>query len=413
MNKFRVILPILIFICLFDLEAQNKKQPVAPTPPMGWNSWNWFGKNDIDEKLIVETIDAIACSGLKDAGYKYVVVDGGWRDKTLGEHGELLVNLGKFPHGMKYLADYAHSKGLKFGLHTVPGTHDCGCDKVGGLGHEEVQLNQFVSWGIDFIKLDRCRYTYDENPNFPRNDKRWNEGWKDTAVIRNVYKKWYDLIQKSKREILFSASVYEFWNWYPEYCQMGRTTGDIRSIQTGGANFFDTNKKPKGHSVMAIAEINNKYSSYAGNGYWNDPDILVVGSQGLTINEQKIHFALWCIMSAPLMLGNDVRNMNVQEKDILLNKDCIEIDQDPTEQGVKVLDKDSIQIWHKKLKKGNAFLLINLSSKEKDITLNTKQFNIPGNARIKDVYLHKVLDKPKKELILKTTPVSCHFLLIR
>lgn len=413
MNKFTGILFLFIFSCLVNLEAQNKKQPVAPSPPMGWNTWNWFGKNDIDEKLIVESIDAVVSSGLKEAGYNYIVVDGGWRDKTLGEHGEILVNLVKFPHGMKYLADYAHSKGLKFGLHTVPGTHDCGCDKVGGLGHEEIQMKQFVSWGIDFIKLDRCRYTYDENPDFPRNDRRWFEGWKDTATIKKVYKKWYDLIQKSEREIIYSASAYKFWNWYPEYCQMGRTTGDIRSKKTGGADFLDNNQRPKGHSVMAIAEENNKYANHAGNGYWNDPDILVIGNQGLTINEQKIHFALWCVMSAPLMLGNDVRNMTVEEKEILLNRECIEIDQDPTEQGIKVLDNDNIQIWHKKMQKGNAFLLVNLSSKEKNIKLNTKQFNISKKADIWDVYEHKVTGKLKEELIFKTNPVSCHFLLIR
>src|SRR5690242_19416447 len=130
-------------------------QTLAPAPPMGWNSWNWFGKDQINEKIVREVIDAIVKNGLRDAGYKYVVVDGGWRDTVLGPNGELRADPHKFPHGIKALADYAHSKGLKFGLHTVPGTWDCGGDKVGGYGHEKVQIQQFVNWGIDFIKLDK------------------------------------------------------------------------------------------------------------------------------------------------------------------------------------------------------------------------------------------------------------------
>jgi len=126
---------------------------LAPTPPMGWNSWNWFGKQAINEQIVRGVIDAMATNGLRDAGYDYVVVDGGWRANHLGTNGELLTDPVKFPHGMKSLADYAHAKGFKFGVHTVPGTLDCGGDPVGGYGHEAVQVRQFVNWGLDFIKL--------------------------------------------------------------------------------------------------------------------------------------------------------------------------------------------------------------------------------------------------------------------
>ena len=154
--KMRIIFSLLLALVLTGAQAQVRKE-LAKTPPMGWNSWNWFGKEAINEKLIREVIDAMAANGLKDAGYKYVVIDGGWRDTKLGPKGELLVHPERFPGGMKALADYAHSKGLKFGLHTTPGSHDCGQDKVGGWGHEEVHVKQMADWGVDFIKLDKCR----------------------------------------------------------------------------------------------------------------------------------------------------------------------------------------------------------------------------------------------------------------
>jgi alpha-galactosidase len=131
---------------------------LAPTPPMGWNSWNWHGKKDISEKVVEETIDAMVSQGLRDAGYLYVVVDGGWRDTTLGPDGGLRAHPTRFPGGMKRLADYAHARGLKFGLHTAPGTHDCGGDAVGGFGREAIHLKQFVDWGLDLVKVDKCKY---------------------------------------------------------------------------------------------------------------------------------------------------------------------------------------------------------------------------------------------------------------
>lgn len=129
---------------------------LAIVPPMGWNSWNHFGKGGFDETTIYETIDAMVTSGMRDAGYTYVVLDGGWRDNHLGLDGELLPHPKRFPNGIKPIADYAHAKGLKLGLHTCPGETDCGRDPVGGLGREILHVSQFVEWGVDFVKLDNC-----------------------------------------------------------------------------------------------------------------------------------------------------------------------------------------------------------------------------------------------------------------
>src|SRR5512133_2736804 len=133
--KNLVSLLLLSVITFHFFTAAGQKRPeLAPSPPMGWNSWNWFGKKEINEQVVKQVIDAMASTGLKDAGYNYVIVDGGWRDVKLDPSGRLVSHPEKFPHGMKALADYAHSKGLKFGVHVVPGTHDCGGDAVGGFG---------------------------------------------------------------------------------------------------------------------------------------------------------------------------------------------------------------------------------------------------------------------------------------
>ncbi len=395
-NSHFIFLFILIFssINIFGQDVENFPE----RPPMGWNSWNYFGKNDVNEEIIKEVIDAMAEKGLDSLGYEYIVVDGGWRRDTLGKNGELLVNY-KFPNGMKALADYAHSKGFKFGLHTVPGSHDCGLDKVGGWGHEKVQFDQFMDWGLDFIKLDRCRFSLDDNPDYARSDKRWFEGWGDNGEnIEKAYTIWHKLIEEFDRDIFFSASVYRFYNWYPELTHMGRTTGDIKSIQTGGA-VFDDPDRPNIHSVMNVADLNDKYYKYAGPGYWNDPDMLVTGEQGLTYEEEKAHFALWCIMSSPLILGNDPRNMTDQEFQIISNKMAIEINQDPTEQGHKITQNGSSEIWAKKLKDGSyGVLLLNRDPvHSKDVVLDFEILGLDGELNLVDVYAKQNLGNYKKQ----------------
>jgi alpha-galactosidase len=377
------------------------------TPPMGWNSWNWFGKNKINEKVVREVIDAIVKQGLREAGYAYVVVDGGWRDTKLGSNGELLANPEKFPHGIKVLADYAHSKGLKFGLHTVPGTNDCGGDKVGGFGHEEVQIQQFIDWGIDFIKLDECRLT---------------GGWND-ELLKNTYLKWNHLLKKNGANILLSISAYKYYDWYSEAGQMGRTTEDISTTAGGisGCTAIFDGKIPEEKnkwgllSVMSIAEENNKWAKHAGPGYWNDPDMLVTGKQGLSPEEQKAHFALWCIMSAPLMLGNDPRNMTQDEKNIILNKDCISVDQDTTGQGQRIQVTGDTEIWAKKLHNGEvAVLMLNRNkTKTQNIILKFSGIGINQKARIKDVYASKELGSFSESFTKSIRPRSGLFILIR
>lgn len=384
---------VILWLIAASTQAQTVEN-LASSPPMGWNSWNWFGKQDINEQIVREVIDAMVAQGLRDAGYVYVVVDGGWRDTKLGPDGQLLPHPVKFPHGIKPLADYAHAKGLKFGVHTVPGTHDCGGDPVGGFGHEEVQVKQFVEWGLDFVKLDKCRMA---------------GGWQEDQ-LEVTYAKWRKLLTATGRPIVLSISAYVFRDWYPQVGQMARTTGDIRArIHKGGA-VFDGVKL----SVMAVAEENNESAAFAGHGYWNDPDMMVTGNQGLTQEEQKAHFALWCVMSSPLMLGNDPRIMTQDEKDIVLNRECIAVNQDPTEQGRRIRKDGDVEIWAKRLTDDRvAVLLLNRNAQvTRPITLAAKDIGLSGKLQVRDLLEKEDLGTLESPLTKETRPHACWFLML-
>ena len=413
---YRILIALLaIVMCPCQANPAQSEAPVeeqtttqgssAPSPPMGWCSWNWFGKHTINEQIIIEVIDAIVESGLCEVGYEYVVVDGGWRDTKLGPNGELLPHPEKFPNGIKRLADYAHSKGLKFGLHTVPGTHDCIGDPVGGYGHEEVHVQQFVDWGVDFVKLDKCRF---------------EGGWSE-EILKDTYFKWSRLLQeRSENVVILSISAYLWRDWYPEVGQMGRTTEDISAKVAGmsGCTAVFDDPIPEAINkwgmlnIMQIAEINNQWAKFAGKGYWNDPDMLVTGDHGLSNDEQKSHFALWCVMSAPLMLGNDPRNMTPEEKAIILNEAAIAINQDPTEQGKRIRTKGETEIWAKKLANDEvAVLLLNRSRHHKKIiTVDLDIIGMQSEVHVEDVYAKKKLGKAKGIISYDISPKSSLFL---
>lgn len=375
---------------------------LAPTPPMGWNSWNWHGKKDITETIVRETIDAIVSTGMRDAGYRYVVVDGGWRDTKLGPKGELVPHPVKFPQGIKALADYAHRQGLKFGVHIVPGTHDCGGDAVGSFGREEIHLKQLVEWGLDFIKIDKCKLAGE-----------WTE-----PMVEAVYRKWSGLLAGCGRDILFNISAYTFRDWNPEVCHMSRTTQDITCrISPGGRALFDDGKphEPLGHqSVMTIAEENNRFAARAGRGYWNDPDMMVTGGHGLTVEEEKAHFALWCLMSAPLFLGNDPRHMTSQEKQIVLNPEAIAIDQDPTEQGRRIRQQGRLEVWAKQLRGGRvAVLLLNRDpNRAGTIELHAAEVGLPIVFGVRDVWASTELGSQRMSVTRGISARSGAFLLL-
>ena len=261
---------------------------------MGWNSWNKFGCS-INDQLIRDTIDALNKSGLIELGYNYINLDDCWQ-KSRDENGTIIPDPTNFPNGIKSLADYAHSKGLKFGLYSDAGIYTCG-GRPGSLGYEEIDAKTYAEWGIDYLKYDNCY-----NEDLPSRDR---------------YTKMRDALNKTGRQIFYSMCSWgadDVSTWGREVGNSWRTTGDIS----------DSWK-----SMTRIIDTNNKWYEYAGPGGWNDPDMLEVGNGGMNIEEYKAHFGLWAITKAPLLIGCDIINMSKETKDILTNPEVIAINQDP------------------------------------------------------------------------------------
>ena len=271
---------------------------------MGWNSWNTFGAN-ISEQLIMEIADTMVEKGYRDAGYEYVVIDDCWSLMERDAQGRLVADPEKFPHGMKYLSDYVHSKGLKFGMYSCAGLRTC-AGYPSSFDHEYVDAQTFADWGVDFLKYDFC--------NFPEH-----------ADCKNRYLRMSMALKATGRDILFSACNWgkeEPWKWMASIgAQMYRSTGDI-------------NDSYKSFRDIALSQLDNLCMS--GSGCFNDPDMLVVGMYGkgnvgfggYTDEEYRTHFALWCLFGVPLMMGGDIRGLNETSWKLLLNKELIALNQD-------------------------------------------------------------------------------------
>jgi len=332
---------------------------LAPTPPMGWNSWNKFG-DKIDDKTVREIADAIVSSGMKDAGYVYVNIDDTW-EGTRDAQGNIQTN-SKFPD-MKALADYVHSKGLKIGIYSSPGPKTC-ADYEGSYQHEAQDAKTWAAWGIDYLKYDWCSA-----------DKVYQ-----ASEMQAVYKKMGDALQATGRPIVFSLCQYglqNVWQWGASAGgNLWRTTGDIqdswKSMSTIG---FD---KQSGHE------------QYAGPNHWNDPDMLEIGNGGMTAPEYRTHLSLWAMLAAPLLAGNDVRSMTDETKQILTNKDVIAIDQDPLgRQGFRVSKDAGAEIWVKPLENGDlAVALFNRTDRMTNVTAYWEIVGIKGKHKVRDLWLH-------------------------
>ncbi|MFI2651911.1 glycoside hydrolase family 27 protein [Micromonospora fulviviridis] len=288
---------------------------VARTPPMGWNSWNSFGCN-INESLIRQSADAIVASGMRDAGYQYVVVDDCWFNPNRDAAGNLQGDPGRFPSGMKALGDYLHGKGLKFGLYQVPVDRTCAQyfgsypGATGSQGHEAQDARQFAAWGVDFLKYDWC------SPN----------GTIDQQVA--TFARMRDALAATGRPIVYSINPNSIHaktgpqrNW-GDVANMWRTTEDITNAWDTG----QTNGYPMG--IQNIINVTVPLAGYARPGAFNDPDMMEVGRGGMTDTEMRSHFAMWAVLAAPLIAGNDVRSMSSATQSILTNRNLIAINQD-------------------------------------------------------------------------------------
>jgi alpha-galactosidase len=374
---------IFIFAATVGYAGDLAFDDLAKTPPMGWNSWNKFACN-VSEALIKEMADAMVSSGMKDAGYEYIVIDDCWQ-VSRDENGDIVPDPKRFPSGMKALADYVHSKGLKFGIYSDAGTKTCQ-GRPGSKGYEQKDARQYAEWGVDYLKYDWC-----------------NTGGMDT---RKAYTTMSQALRNAGRPIVFSLCEWggtKPWLWASGIGHLWRTTGDIQDC-------WDCKRPWGGMGVVQIIDLQTELFPYAGPGHWNDPDMLEVGNGKMTTAEYRAHFSFWCLLAAPLMAGNDLRNMTQETKDILMNKEVIAVDQDPLGiQGRKVYDGGAIEIWMKPLSgAARAVILLNRGSEKAPMTVTWEQIGLaPGmEAKIRNLWTKS--DYATNDKGLFTTLVDPH-----
>ena len=343
---------------------------LAKTPPMGWNSWNKFACN-VSEDLIKQIADAMVSTGMKDAGYQYIVIDDCWQvDRD--SQGNIIPDAKRFPSGMKSLADYIHAKGLKFGLYSDAGTLTCQ-KRPGGRGYEFQDARQYAAWGVDYLKYDWCSTS--------------------TQNQQASYSIMRDALVKSGRPMVFSLCEWgssKPWLWARDVGNLWRTTGDIQDC-------WDCKREWGGMGFVHTLDLQNGLESYAGPGHWNDPDMLEVGNGGMTTTEYRSHFSLWCILAAPLIAGNDIRSMSPEIAEILTNKEVIAVDQDPQGlQGRRVKREGALEVWAKQMADGSrAVALLNRGATETKMSVSWSDLAYPDYlpAAVRDLWARKDLGK--------------------
>ncbi|WP_160319535.1 glycoside hydrolase family 27 protein [Herpetosiphon geysericola] len=339
----------------------TSEQPLAPTPPMGWNSWNMFGST-IHEDSVRATADVIVSSGLKDLGYNYVVIDDCWSTKVGRDgNGDLVADPEKFPSGIKALADYIHSLGLKIGIYSDAAHLTC-ASYPGSFGFEEQDAQLWASWGIDFLKYDFC---------FAPTDQA-------TAIDR--YTRMGEALRKTNRQFLYSLC--EWGGRSPQLWgrsvggHMWRVTGDIFD---SWVDIWVAPHKYYGLGIDTAIDIAANLAEYAGPDAWNDLDMLVVGLKGkgqisgggLSFIEYQTHMSLWVMACSPLMIGCDIRNMDRDTTSLLTNREVLAVNQDLLGiAGRRVRQIGTCEIWKKPLADGSvAVALINRGANGSDLSL--------------------------------------------
>lgn len=359
------LLTALLLTCTITLSAQQAKGPV-----MGWASWNNYHVN-IDENIVKSQADAMARNGMKDVGYRYINTDDGYfggRDAK----GNLLVHRQRFPHGMKVLADYIHAKGLKAGIYSDAGINTCGChyDKdtissgCGLYGHDRQDLKRMLcDWGFDFIKIDWCGGDWmglDEQTRYTQLGK---------------------IIYEFRPDAVFNVCRWQFpGKWVCSVADSWRISGDISD---------------KFESIMHIVDLNADLWPYCSAGHYNDMDMLQIG-RGMSYEEDKTHFTMWCMMVSPLLAGNDLTTMSKKTLEILTNKEIIALNQDPLfYQARRLSDKGTQEVWGKPLvhtMSGQvAVTLLNRSESPADVSFSLAQVGIDASKgySMRDLWIKK------------------------
>jgi alpha-galactosidase len=342
----------LIVSLLGQCRTTSAQSAAAQTPPMGWNSWNYFA-GKVTDKDIRDSADQIVTSGMKDAGYIYVNIDDTWEGER--DANGVLHSNAKFPD-MKALADYVHSKGLKIGIYSSPGPKTC-AHFEGSLGHEEQDAQLYASWGIDYVKYDLCSFRAIMQAKAPDDEAE------QMRLMTAAYEKMGKALSATGRPIVYSFCQYGWdsvWEWAPSVGgNLWRTTGDISAS-------WDR--------IYDLLSQEDGLEAYAGPGHWNDPDMLEVGNGKLSLAENRAHFSMWAMLAAPLLAGNDLPHMTPEIKAILTNRDVIAIDQDRLgKQGSRAYSDGEVEVWTRHLSGGAlAIAVLNVGSNR----LSTHPFHL-------------------------------------
>jgi alpha-galactosidase len=326
-----MIKPLLLgFLCLAGCAANAQKfAQLALTPPMGWNSWNKFAC-EVNEQIIRAAADAMVTNGMKDAGYQYINIDDCWQGARDAQ-GFIQADPAKFPSGIKALADYVHAKGLKLGIYSDVGYQTCG-GHIASRGHEFQDALTYAQWGVDYLKYDWCNH--------------------DGLNAEGAYTTMRDALHAAGHPIVFSLCEWgdnKPWRWARDVGHLWRTTTDI--FPAFDAVLDHTNWQQWG--VLRILDAQKPLREAAGPGHWNDPDMLEVGN-GMSVNEDRAHFSLWCLLAAPLLSGNDLAHMSPATLQILTNQPVIALDQDAL--GISAFPyatNNNVEVWFKPLTGGD------------------------------------------------------------
>ncbi|KAL7162941.1 hypothetical protein ACSBR2_039116 [Camellia fascicularis] len=366
-----LLMPILDDVCVSssslsltpnDNHRNLLANRLAITPPMGWNSWNHFHCM-IDENMIKQTADALVSTGLAKLGYKYVNIDDCWAEIDRDNEGNLMAKKSTFPSGIKALADYVHSKGLKLGIYSDAGYFTCSKMMPGSLGHEDQDAKTFASWGIDYLKYDNCN----------------TDGSRPTVRYPVMTR----ALMKAGRPIFFSLCEWGDLHpalWGAEVGNSWRTTNDISDSW---------------ESMVSRADMNEVYADLARPGGWNDPDMLEVGNGGMTKDEYIVHFSIWAMSKAPLLIGCDVTNATKETMEIIANKEVIAVNQDKLGvQAKKVRMEGDSEVWAGPLSEYRVVvLLLNRGPIRYSMTAQWDDMRIPPNTIVeaRDLWEHKTL----------------------
>jgi alpha-galactosidase len=346
---------------------------LALTPPLGWNSWNVWG-GSVDAAKIRAAADAMVSSGLAAHGYQFVNIDDGWEGQR-DANGVLQPNQ-KFPD-MKTLADYVHSKGLKIGIYSSPGTRTCQ-GLPGSLGFEDIDARTWAGWGFDLLKHDWCSYG-STLPGQP------------IADLQKPYLVMRDALAKTNRDIVYSLCQYgmgNVWEWGDKVGgNYWRTTGDLTDVWS---------------NMAAVGFRQSDKVKWSRPGHWTDPDMLVIGKVGwgpnihdtrLTPNEQITHISLWTIQAAPLLIGADMAQFDKFTTDLMTNHEVLEVNQDVLGRGgQRVWQQDRLEVWAKPLSDGTVAVgLFNRGLQAAKITARWSDIGVSGSQPVRNLWQHRDL----------------------